>query len=37
MQMAFFHRVGPVGSLAVGLISTWASVGLLGYGLIRLF
>jgi hypothetical protein len=37
MQMALFHRIRSVGSLAVGLISTCAWVGLLGYGLIRLF
>jgi len=35
-QMTFFQYIGPVASLAVGLIATSAWMGLLGYGLIKL-
>jgi hypothetical protein len=31
------HHIGPIAVLAVGLITTVAWIGLLGYGLIKLF
>jgi hypothetical protein len=36
-QNSFFHRVWPALGLAVGLIVTIAWMGLLGYGIIKLF